>query len=132
MTTKPYRVLVVDDNPRTAQSLAWLLIDAGYDVREAYCGDTALAILERFHPDVCILDITMHGMNGYELASRIRESTLDQPPLLATMTGLGGCDHLDRAVAAGFDLHFSKPTNLADLIDQLECCLRRTDCLAQA
>ena len=119
------RVLIVDDNEDAARSLAYLLSSAGYRVETAFDGATALAIAQHFVPDICILDINMPGMNGYELARRIRESLIENPPLLATMTAYNDALHLDRAVSAGFDLHFTKPVTVEDLIDQLESSVSR-------
>jgi CheY-like chemotaxis protein len=117
------RVLVVDDNQDAAVSLASLLRLAGYNVELAFDGRKAIDIAQRFEPDICILDINMPGMNGYELAQHIRELALRHPPVLATMTAYNDCDHLDRAVDAGFDLHFAKPANPWDVMEQLKECV---------
>jgi CheY-like chemotaxis protein len=116
---KPTRVLVVDDNQDAAISLGILLAAAGYQVETSFDGPSALAKAEEFAPDACVLDINMPGMDGYELARRLRAKTADHPPVLATMTGFGDDEHLDRAVQAGFDLHFSKPIDPCDLAEQL-------------
>ena len=118
-----YRVLVVDDNQDAAVSLASLLRMAGYKVELAFDGKKAIDIARRFEPDICILDINMPCMNGYELAQHIRELSLRHPPVLATMTAYDDCDHLDRAVHAGFDLHFTKSANPWDMMEQLQGCV---------
>jgi two-component system, OmpR family, response regulator len=119
------RVLVVDDNQDAATSLALLLGTAGYKVETFFNGKAALEAAQRFNPDVCVLDINMPGMDGYELARRLRELTPDHPPVLATVTAYSADQHLDRAVDAGFDLHFTKPADPAELIDQLSECVGR-------
>jgi two-component system OmpR family response regulator len=67
----------------------------------------------------------MPGMNGYDLARRLREMTPDHPPVLATVTAYSDGRHLDRAADAGFDLHFTKPADPVEVIDQLDDCMGR-------
>ncbi len=124
-SAKPHRVLVVDDNEDAATTLAFLLTQAGYDVKTAFQGKTAIEIAWQFDPDVCILDINMPGMSGYELARRIRDIPRPHTPVLATMTAYSDVDHLDHAADAGFDLHFTKPAELDDLVSQIEHSLSR-------
>jgi two-component system OmpR family response regulator len=119
------RALIVDDNRDTAVSLALVFEHAGYDVETALSGDAAVDAVERFCPEVCILDINMPGMDGYELAHRIRALTSARHPVLATLTGYSDDQHLDRAVDAGFDLHFTKPGEASDILDQVGDMLQR-------
>lgn len=123
--TKRHRVLLVDDNEDAATTLAVLLDQAGYQVETAFDGMSAIEIARQFDPDICILDINMPGMSGYELARRIRAMATEHQPLLATMTAYKDDRHLDRASDAGFDLHFTKPAELDDLVDQIESSLER-------
>lgn len=125
MQQKPARVLVVDDNCDAATSLGRLLGAAGYQVETSFDGESALQAAERFNPDACVIDIQMPGMDGYELARRLRNRAGHRPPILATVTGFNDFDHLDRAVQAGFDLHFSKPVDPAEMIEQLTDCVER-------
>jgi two-component system, OmpR family, response regulator len=122
--TKP-RVLIVDDNPDAATSLALVLGAAGYSVETFFDAASALEAAQRLGPDACVVDINMPGMDGYELARRLRQLTPERPPVLATVTGFSDYEHLDRAAAAGFDLHFTKPANPADVIEQLSDYVRR-------
>ena len=114
------RVLVVDDNCDAANSMSDLLSIAGFEVETCYDGPSALAAADRFHPEACILDIAMPGMNGYELAQHLRERLPDHPPLLATITAYGDHAHLERAAAAGFDLQFTKPADPVEIIAELK------------
>jgi two-component system, OmpR family, response regulator len=123
--TFSHRALIVDDNQDAAISLGVLLRIAGYQVRTAFDGTAAIEIIRYFQPDVCILDINMPGMNGYELARRIRGMAPNHPPLMATVTAYGDSAHLDRAAEAGFDLHFTKPADVCDMILQLDDWLNR-------
>jgi CheY-like chemotaxis protein len=124
-TDKPTRVLVVDDNEDAATSLGFLLTAAGYQVETRFDGPSALAAAEMFAPDVCVLDIDMPGMDGYELARRLRATAPDHPPLLATVTAYGDAGHLERAADAGFDLHFTKPADPHEVAEQLAENVRR-------
>lgn len=119
------RVLIVDDNQDAAISLAMVLGAVGFDVETSFDGQTALKAAQRFKPDACVLDINMPGMDGYELARRLRANSSAAPPLLATVTGSSDYAHLDRAVEAGFDLHFTKPADPNEVAEQLENCLNR-------
>jgi DNA-binding response OmpR family regulator len=121
---RPTRVLVVDDNRDAAMMLAHLLSAFGYEVRACFDGDAALAEAEQFAPDAYVLDIAMPGMDGYELARRLRRRGGGRP-VLATVTGFGDLAHLDRASDVGFDLHFQKPANATEVAEQIRACVRR-------
>jgi CheY-like chemotaxis protein len=115
---------VVDDNRDAATSLSYLLSAAGFEVETCFDGPSALAAADRFRPAACVLDINMPGMDGYELARRIRANCPDHPPVLATVTAYADYAHLERATDAGFDLHFTKPADPRELAEQLTQELR--------
>ena len=94
-------------------------------MQTCFDGASALAAADRFEPDACLLDINMPGMDGYELARRLREKARDHPPVLATVTAYEDYSHLTRAANAGFDLHFTKPADLGEVLDQLGDCVRK-------
>jgi two-component system, OmpR family, response regulator len=119
------RVLVVDDNKDAANTLGVLLEAAGYQVQTCFDGQSALAAADRFEPDACVLDINMPGMDGYELARRLREKDPEHPPVLATVTAYEDFSHLTKAADAGFDLHFTKPADPGEVLDQLGDCVRK-------
>ncbi len=127
MSSKKSRVLVVDDNRDSAESMAELLNLSGFEAKACFDGPSALIASEKFRPDACLLDINMPGMNGYELAQRLRERFADRPPVFATMTAYEDYAHLERAVDAGFDLQFTKPVNKGELVEQLEGSVRRAE-----
>ena len=119
------RVLVVDDNRDAATTLGVLLTAIGYQVETSFDGPSALVKAEEFAPDACVLDINMPGMDGYELARRLRAAAPGRPPVLATVTAYGDHAHLERAAAAGFDLHFTKPADPLEVAAQLGESVRR-------
>ncbi len=103
------RVLVVDDNTDAADSVAMMLRLEGHQVEVAYDGLAALAVAQRQRPEVAVLDIGLPGIDGYELARRLRGlSGLDHVRLIA-LTGYGQEQDIEAARAAGFEHHLAKP-----------------------
>jgi two-component system CheB/CheR fusion protein len=115
------RILVVDDWPDSIMSLQLLLQQWGYEARVAADGPTALEMNDRFKPDVMILDIDMPGMDGYEVAQRLRQLDPEKPIIIAFS---GYCDKADirRALDSGCDHHLCKPTALDEVKRLLEAC----------
>jgi PAS domain S-box-containing protein len=103
------RVLVVDDNEDAADSLAILLRLAGQNVRAAYDGPTALRLAEEFRPDLALIDIGMPGMDGHEVARKLRATFAPDRLTLIALTGWGHEDDRRRSREAGFDHHLVKP-----------------------
>ncbi|WP_426196357.1 ATP-binding protein [Massilia sp. DWR3-1-1] len=114
----PVRVLVVDDNSDAAATLAELLQMLGHSAQVAHDGVSALEAMQDFRPQVVLLDLGMPGMNGYQVAEAIRNDRRFDQPLLAALTGWGGQQDRDQTRAAGFDLHLTKPVDLA-VIEQV-------------
>jgi PAS domain S-box-containing protein len=106
------RLLVVDDNQDAANSLAMLLKLKGHEVRVAYSGMAALEMMKTYTPDVVFLDIGMPGMDGYEVARRIREIPGLAKVVLAALTGWGQQEDRRRTAEASFDHHLVKPPEL--------------------
>lgn len=79
-------------------------------------GPEALILFERFKPEVVLLDIGLPGMDGYELAQRLRADPLGSSVLLIAVTGWGSNNDKDRSQEAGFDFHLTKPVKVAELI----------------
>jgi two-component system CheB/CheR fusion protein len=105
------RVLVVDDNSDSAESIALLLELNGHDVRMAHDGPAALEIARSFHPQVVVLDIGLPGMDGYEVAKRLRSEAPMQNVILIALTGYGQSEDRQRSIAAGFNHHLVKPVD---------------------
>jgi CheY-like chemotaxis protein len=110
------RVLVVDDNEDAAQSIADVLCDLGHEVKTAFDGVHALKIVRTFKPEICLLDIGLPVMDGYELARRLQQSNdLPAGARLFAVTGYGQDADLRRTADAGFDGHLIKPVTFDDL-----------------
>jgi len=103
------RVLVVDDNQDSRESLAMLLGFWGHDVLSASEGTEALNVARQERPDVVLLDIGLPGIDGYEVARRLLAQADKRRPALVAMTGYGQAEDRKRAREAGFALHLVKP-----------------------
>jgi len=115
----PRRILLVDDNRDLAESLAALLRLSGHEVALAADGPEALRNLEASRPDVALIDIGLPGMNGYEVARRLRAQGCGAR--LVAVTGYGGREEREQSQDAGFDDYFVKPIDPA-VLDQLLSC----------
>jgi PAS domain S-box-containing protein len=109
------RILVVDDNKDAADSLGMLLELLNSEVRTANDGPAALSLLKEFHADMILLDIGMPGLNGYEVAKRIRAHKDMAATRLVAVTGWGQEQDRQRSLEAGFNDHLIKPVSMEDL-----------------
>ena len=116
-TPLPIRILCVDDNRDAAESLALILQVVGLEAEAAFDGPSALKALERFRPHACVSDINMPGMDGYELARRVRQWAGRQPLLLVAMTARTTDEDQRKSAEAGFDLHLNKPADPMQLVE---------------
>ncbi len=121
------RVLIADDNADQADGLALLLQMEGDDIRISYDGPGVLEAARSFRPQVVLLDIGMPGLDGYQVARRLRESPETRRALLVAMTGWGQEEDLRRSREAGFDHHLTKPFEPA-LIEKLLADYSATIC----
>ena len=107
--TSGLRLLVVDDNRDAADSLAVLLRLQGHEVRVVHDGPAALEVAPSYRPDAVFLDLGMPGMDGYEVARRLRKTPGLEKTVLAALTGWGQREDRRRTAEAGFDHHLVKP-----------------------
>jgi signal transduction histidine kinase len=110
-----YPILVVDDNEDAARMLADLLALHGHVVRTVSNAATALQVVEHFTPSLAFLDIGLPGMDGYELARRLKQTPGLQALKLVAVTGYGQESDRERSRHAGFELHLVKPLNVDTL-----------------
>jgi len=109
------RVLIVDDNRDAADSLGALLGMLGGEVRIEYDGHAAIAAIESWRPEVVLLDLGMPGMDGHEVARRMRAEPRYAALTLVALTGWGQQQDRERTSAAGFDHHLVKPVDIGEL-----------------
>jgi len=107
----PLRILVVDDNRDSAETLTMLLELMGNEMSVAYDGEQALAIANETKPDVVLLDIGLPKMNGYDVARQIRQQPWGRNPVLVAITGWGQTEDKDLSRESGFDHHLVKPVD---------------------
>jgi CheY-like chemotaxis protein len=115
-STTPRRILVVDDNRDSAESLATLLQIGGNETHTAYDGLAAVHAAAALRPDVVLLDLGLPTLSGYEAARRIREQPWGNDIVLVALTGWGRDEDHDRSRAAGFNGHLVKPVNAVALM----------------
>lgn len=113
--TMPCRILLADDNADTLESLAMLLSLDGHSVYTASNGEQTLERAEQHQPDVALVDIGMPGMDGYEVARRIRAEPWGARIMLVAVTGWSPDSHGNSSKDAGFDSHLVKPVDLQQL-----------------
>jgi CheY-like chemotaxis protein len=113
------RVLVVDDSLDSAESLAMLLRLSGDKVETAHDGLAALDAVERFRPDVVLLDLGLPKLDGYEACRRIRARPDGSAMTVIALTGWGQDENRRRAQEVGFDAHVVKPVDHTALLDLL-------------
>ena len=117
---KSMRVLCVDDNWDAADSLGELLAMAGHEVVVRHNGSAALEVIQAgFRPDVCVLDISMPGIDGCQLAATLRAARGEGDLLLVAVTALNDYRSLERMAESGFDLQFTKPVWPQDLYNAI-------------
>jgi signal transduction histidine kinase/CheY-like chemotaxis protein len=113
------RILIVDDNEDGARSLAMLLRLQGHEVRVANDGPAALEVARSDPPDLILLDLGMPGMDGYEVARRLRQEPRLEGVVLAALTGWTQNEDRRRTLEGGFDAHLVKPISLEQLQELL-------------
>jgi len=120
------RVMVVDDNEDAAQLLGMLLLKSGHEVLTVHDGPSTLTAAEDFRPNVVLLDIGLPGMDGFEVARKMREQAIFKDVVLVAMTGYGQVSDRRRSKEAGFDHHLVKPPDFKKLQQILDAASERT------
>jgi CheY-like chemotaxis protein len=118
-SSNPLRILVVEDNPDTAESFTTLLGIWGHKALFALDAQAALSTADSFAPDVMICDLGLPGMDGYELARTIRRQPALRGATLIALSGYGRDEDRTRSAEAGFDHHLVKPADLEAIADLL-------------
>ncbi|HEX5130713.1 MAG TPA: response regulator, partial [Usitatibacter sp.] len=110
-----HRILVVEDNPDSAEAMQMLLETMGHDVKVVGDGQSALEVAVLLQPDVILLDIGLPGMDGYELAQRLRAASQTRAAHIIAVSGYGQEKDRERSLSVGFDVHLVKPVDPAQL-----------------
>ncbi len=113
------RVLVVDDNVDTVTTLAMLVQESGHEVRTAYDAFAVVEAALEYRPNVVLLDIGLPGLNGFEVAKRLRQQPALQNAVLVALTGYGREGDRQRSQEAGFDHHLVKPGDFGKVLQIL-------------
>ena len=114
------RVLVVEDDPDTAESLRALLLLCGYQVMVAHTSQQGIETERKLEPHIVLCDIGLPDADGYVVGSVLRQSGHSTAALLIAVTGYAGPQHRLRALAAGFDQHLVKPVDPKVLLRELQ------------
>jgi two-component system CheB/CheR fusion protein len=109
-------VLVVEDNVDTAAAMSQLLSQEGCETKVAYDGPAALEAADAFGPKVVLLDIGLPGLDGYEVARRLRADSRHDGLRLIAISGYGQAKDQQRSKEAGFDHHVVKPVDFQSLV----------------
>lgn len=112
-------ILIAEDNPDTAESMAMILRKFNHQVKVVHSGTEVLSLTDQNSPQVVILDIGLPGMDGYRIASTLAQKSV-RPTCVIAITGYGQPDDIERSKQSGFDHHFVKPVDFAALIKLLE------------
>jgi two-component system, sensor histidine kinase and response regulator len=119
-----YSILVVDDQPDNFDVIEALLPSESYRLHYANCGEDAIALLDKFDPDVILLDVMMPGLNGFEVCKRIKLMSQWQGVPIIMVTALSAKEDLARCLAAGADDFITKPVNGLELTARVNSMLR--------
>lgn len=123
------RIMLIDDNEDLCLMMSALLEGRGHTVEVAHDGTTGLDRVGVFRPDIAFIDIGLPGLDGYEVARRLR--AVDRAPALVAISGYGQARDRKRSREAGFDRHLVKPIELDAMFAAIEALVHRTDGLAQ-
>jgi CheY-like chemotaxis protein len=113
------RILIVDDDRATADTLSLLIRTLGCEAKAVYSGQAAVDAIAAFEPDMALIDIGMPGRDGYATVAGIRQQPGGTHVILVAVTGWGRDEDKRRAYDAGFDLHVTKPMRLETLKELL-------------
>ena len=112
------KVLIVDDEPNIVTSLTFLMKKSGFETSVARDGDEALAEVERFNPDLVLLDVMMPKRDGFEVCQKLRATGRTELKIIL-LTAKGRETEVAKGLAVGADAHVTKPFSTRDLVEQV-------------
>ena len=119
----PRRILIADDEPNIVTSLEFLMRKCDYEVCVARDGDEALEMVERFRPDLVLLDVMMPRKSGFEVCRRIRENPGLHPIRIVMLSARGRDVEIDKGLALGADAYVTKPFSTRELVAKVRALL---------
>jgi PAS domain S-box-containing protein len=123
---QPLRALVIDDNRDSADTMVYVLQLLGHGAQAAYGGSQGLAAAKEINPQLVLLDLNMPDGNGFEVMKQLRDQAR-QPMFIAAMTGYGQNSDRASTLAAGFDMHLTKPVGAPELNEALTLATRQAN-----
>jgi DNA-binding response OmpR family regulator len=117
-------VLIVDDDPLIRDLVRAVLEDASYDLDEAASGEEAIRVASRRPPDVVLLDVMMPGLDGFEVAERMKKDDHLRDTVVVMLTAKNAPEDRARGLAAGADVYFTKPFSPLELLTTISGALR--------
>jgi sigma-B regulation protein RsbU (phosphoserine phosphatase) len=118
------RILVVDDESFIRDLLVQTLEPLGYEVTAVSDGQEALRLVEHFHPDIMILDVSMPGLDGYQVLDRLRPTESDSRIFVLMLTARAELEDLERGLGSGADDYLPKPFQLRELVARINAAVR--------
>jgi CheY-like chemotaxis protein len=119
-----HKILIADDNPTNVELLEAYLSDCPCEVAVANDGMETLALAQKLHPDLILLDIIMPKMSGFEVCHKLKSDPATKDIMILMVTALNELGDIERAVAAGCDDFLSKPIHKLELLKRVENMLR--------
>ncbi|MCB0636410.1 MAG: response regulator [Lewinella sp.] len=116
---KQGKILLVDDEPNILVALEFLVRQAGYEVQTAPDGNAALQTVDSFRPDIVVLDVMMPGMDGFEVAQRLRAEEQYNDLTIIFLTAKGTQQDRYRGYASGGEIYLSKPFDNDELVNTI-------------
>jgi len=120
---RPARVLILDDEPNNRQLLEVMLASEGYVLESAASGEEALALVALQLPDLILLDVMMPGMDGYQVATRLKNGPMTRDILIILLTALDDRNSRMHGLSTGADGYITKPIDLVDLRARVKATL---------
>ena len=119
--TKPRRrILVVENDKDSGESLRTLLVEMGFDVHLVHDGESAVQEVPAFRPSIVLMDVGLPGIDGYEATRQIRKIDAGRAALITALTGFGEIQDIEKAADAGMDNFLTKPVSPKELLQGLK------------
>lgn len=119
MTKPKRRILVVENDRASGETLRDLLVEMGFDVHLVNDGESAVEDVSKFHPSIVLMDVGLPGIDGYEATRQIRKIDVGRKALIVALTGYGQIQDIKKAADCGMDNFLTKPVSPKKLLEGL-------------